>query len=72
MCPKSYRRIFASHSSTTSPSGFKEGDLGLYDGKFVGDINQSFTINTPAVAIAQWEKSWTTDLRVAGLKTIGR
>ena len=52
---KSYRLIFASHSSTTSPSCFRKGKIGPYEGKSVGDKNQSLTISTPAVAMAQWE-----------------
>ena len=49
------RVVFASHSSTTSRSGFSKGNLGQNEGKFVSDKNQSFIISTPAVAIAQWK-----------------
>ena len=55
MSPKSYRLIYASHSSTASPSGFSKSNLGLYEGKSFGNKNQSFTINTPAVVMAQWK-----------------
>ena len=55
MNPNSYGLIFASHSSTASPSGLSKGNLGLNEGKFFGDKNQNFTSSTPAVATAQWE-----------------
>ena len=55
MTPKNYRVIFASHSSTGSPSGFSKGNLGLYVEKSVCNKNQGFNKNTPAVAMAQWE-----------------
>ena len=37
MSPKSYRLIFASHSSTPSPLGFSKGNLAQYEGKSVSD-----------------------------------
>ena len=55
MSPESYRLIFDSHSSTDSPSGFSKGSLALYEGKSVSDKNQSFTISTPTVEMAQGE-----------------
>ena len=55
MSPKSYRLIFASHSSTASPLGFSKGSLALYERKSVSDKNQSFTIGTPTVEMAQGE-----------------
>ena len=37
MSPKTYRLIYASDSSTASPSGFSKGNLGLYEGKSIGN-----------------------------------
>ena len=39
MRQKSYRLIFASHSSTTPPSGLGKDNLGLHVGKSVCDKN---------------------------------
>ena len=55
MSPKCYRLMFASHSSTASPLGFSKGNLDLYEGKYVGDKNRSFTINSAVVAMVEWE-----------------
>ena len=66
MSTKSCRLIFAGHGSIASSSGFSKGNLGLYEEKFVGDKNWSFTsCFDGAVKI-----SWTTDLRVAGSKPL--
>ena len=42
MSPKAYRLIYASHSSTAPPSGFSRGNLGLYEGKSIGDKEPKF------------------------------
>ena len=66
------RLIFASNSSTSSPSGFSKGNLDLYKEKCFGDKNQSSIICTTTVMMAQWEnRELLTDLRVAGSKPLG-
>ena len=55
MCRKGCRLIFASHSSTGSPSGFSKDNLGLYIGESVSDKYQTFTIDPGAVAMAHRE-----------------
>ena len=53
MSPKGYRLIFASHTFTSSHSGFSKGNLGLYVQKSVCNKNQKINKNTSAVAKAQ-------------------
>ena len=65
MSPKSYRPIFASHSSIS----FSKGSLSLYVikiliGTSVCDNKHSLTIVTQVVGMAQREKSCVIDLRV--------
>ena len=40
---------FASHSSTSSPSGFSKGNFGLYAGESVCERNQSLTIMSQSI-----------------------
>ena len=63
MSQKSYRRIFASHSSISSLR-LQKGSLGLYviiiiiitiTGTYVCDQNHSLTTNSRVVAMVQWE-----------------
>ena len=51
MSRKGYRLIFASHSSTGSPSGFSRDNLGLHVRESVCAKNQNFTVNPAAAAM---------------------
>ena len=55
MSPKSYRLIFASHSSTGLPSGCSKDNLGLHVGESVCDEYQNFTVSPAAVAMVHGE-----------------
>ena len=53
--PESHRLIFASDSSTGSPSGFSKDNLGLYIGESVSDKYQTFTVNPAALVMGHRE-----------------
>ena len=55
MSPKHSRLIFASHSSTGSPSSFSKDNLDLHVGESVCDKYQNFTDSPAAVAMAHRE-----------------
>ena len=54
MSPKSYRLIFASHSSIGSPSGFGKDKLGLYVRKSITST-KIFPVTQAAVAMVHGE-----------------
>ena len=67
--PKKVIKVIASHSSTSSPSGFSKGNQAPYVGKSVCHRNQSHCWY-PSCGNGTVGKSWTTDLRVPGSKPL--
>ena len=61
MSPERYRLIFASHSSTSSHSGFRKDNIGLHVRESVCDKHQNFIIISAFVAmthgsIGRWKR----------------